>query len=88
MEVRRIKPHVMHQDIGGKEFTVDEGITKDLTNDKVFTMGMVNGNFACYNFIQRRRDFKHDFPHKLYYGKVGGLGYILSEDELEPKEEK
>lgn len=46
-------------------------------------MGMMEGNPACLNFIIRRHDFKPDFPHKLYYGKVGGLGYVVAEDEFE-----
>lgn len=83
MEKRRIKKHVTHQDIGGKEFIVDEEVTKTLTRVKVFENGMINGNPACYNFIMRRSDFNTLFPHKLYYGKVDGLGYVVAEDELE-----
>lgn len=41
------------------------------------------GNYACKNFMNRRKDFKYDFPYKIYYGKVGNLGYVVSEDELE-----
>ncbi len=82
MLVRKIKAHVFHQGIGGKEFVVDVPITNTLTNDRVFQMGL-SGNWACYNFMHRRRDFNTDFPHKLYYGKVDGLGYIVAEDELE-----
>ena len=37
MEKRRIKKHVTHQDIGGKEFIVDEYITKKLTNEEVLS---------------------------------------------------
>lgn len=81
MRIRTIKNSVLHQDIGGKEFIIDEEITKTLTNDVVFTKGMT-GNIACYNFIERRHDFNKDFPFKLYYGKVDGLGYIVSEDEF------
>lgn len=81
MEKKVIKDSVMHQGIGGEEFIVDEYVTKTLTNDEVFNMGM-SGNPACLNFIMRRPDFRHDFPHKLYYGKVGGLGYVVAEDEF------
>ena len=84
MITRKVKKEITHQGIGGHEFTVDEPITNTLTNDKVFNDGM-SGNWACYNFLMRRKDFKRNFPHKLYYGKVGGLGYILAEDELEPE---
>ena len=82
MLVRKIKKGIIHQGIGGKDFIVDVDITKTLTPDEVFNRG-VSGNIACYNFIQRRRDFNSSFPFKLYYGKVNGLGYIVSEDELE-----
>lgn len=82
MLIRRIKPHVTHQDIGGKSFEIDQVITNQLSNDNVFNSAMT-GNFACYNFIKRRIDFNRNFPHKLYYGKVNGLGYIVAEDELE-----
>lgn len=82
MEKRIIKKDVTHQGIGGKEFIVDEYVTNTLTNIEVFKNGM-SGNPACLNFITRRPDFKYDFPHKLYYGKVGGLGYVVAEDEFE-----
>ena len=82
MEKRIIKKEVTHQDIGGKEFIVDEYVTKTLTSQEVFDKGM-SGNPACLNFIMRRPDFKWDFPHKLYYGKVGCLGYVVAEDEFE-----
>ena len=82
MTIRRIKPHVLHQGIGGKEIIIDFGITNTLTNDAVFNNG-ISGNPACYNFIRRRPDFNRDFPYKLYYGHVDNLGYIVAEDELE-----
>lgn len=82
MLIRTIKPHVTHQGIGGKQFIVDIPITNSLTNDEVFNKG-ISGNPACYNFIRRRPDFNRDFKHKLYYGKVDGLGYVVAEDELE-----
>lgn len=82
MIIRRIKPHIKHQGIGGKDFIVDIAVTDTLTNDEVFNLG-ISGNFACYNFLRRRPDFNRDFPYKLYYGKVDGLGYIIAQDELE-----
>ena len=81
MIIKRIKKSVKHQGIGGQEFIVDEYITKTLTNGVVFDKG-IHGNPACLNFIMRRPDFKGSFPHKLYYGKVGGLGYVVAEDEF------
>lgn len=49
MTIRRIKPHVLHQGIGGKDFIIDFGVTNTLTNDEVFNLG-ISGNPACYNF--------------------------------------
>lgn len=78
---RRIKETVTHQGIGGKEFIIDEEVTRTLSNDSVYRMGM-GGNPACLNFILRRKDFNLDFAYPLYYGKVGGLGYVVAADEL------
>lgn len=77
-----VKKSVTHQDIGGKPFIIDEQVTQTLSNDEVFDRGIM-GNWACNNFMDRREDFNCNFPHKLYYGKVGNLGYIVAEDELE-----
>ena len=84
MEKRIIKKHITHQNIGGKEFIIDDKVTETLSNDEVFINGMC-GNWACKNFIDRRKDFNRDFPHKLYYGHVGNLGYVISEDEFEKR---
>ena len=46
-------------------------------------MAMNEGNPACLNFVRRRDDFRVNFPHKLYYGKVGAFGYVVAEDEFE-----
>lgn len=80
---RKIKSHITHQEIGGKEFIVDEMITKTLSNMSILEDS--KNNMACLNFLLRRPDFNIDFPHKIYYGKVDGLGYIVAEDELEPE---
>lgn len=82
MIVKVIKNEIKHQDIGGKEFIVDENITETLSPEEIFRQA-ISGNFACMNFIKRRQDFDYDFEHKLYYGKVDGLGYIVAEDEFE-----
>lgn len=81
--IKIIKKSVTHQDIGGKVFIVDEAITNTLTNDEVFDNAILNGNWACRNFIGRRKDFDSNFKYKLYYGKVDDLGYIVAEDEFE-----
>lgn len=83
MEIRRIKKHIKHQGIGGKEIIIDENISSTLSPENVYDQAMI-GNIACWNFIHRRHDFDYMlFEHKLYYGKVDGLGYIVAEDELE-----
>ena len=77
-----IKNKVKHQNIGGKEFIVDEYITETLSSEEVYRQA-ITGNIACLNFINRRPDFDiSHFEHKLYYGKVAGLGYIVAEDEF------
>ena len=81
----KIKKKIKHQNIGGKEFIVDELITKNLSPEEVFRNAMT-GNFACLNFVKRRSDFKHGFYYKLYYGHVDGLGYVMAEDEFETDE--
>ncbi len=82
MTIRKIKKDISYRDLGGKDFVVDYAVTNTLNNDEVFNNALC-GNYACYNFLRRRPDFNRNFPHKLYYGKVKGLGYIISEDELE-----
>lgn len=86
MIVKVIKDEVKHQDIGGKEFIVDEHITETLSPEEVYRQAY-SGNIACLNFIMRRPDFDiSHFEHKLYYGKVKGLGYIVAEDEFKEGE--
>lgn len=82
MTTRIIKDSILHQGIGGKEFIIDEKITETLTNDNVFNKAIFYNNWACANFVNRRHDFNRNFPYKLYYGKVNGLGYIVAEDEF------
>lgn len=89
VKLYRVKDFVEHQGIGGKTLIIDERdyrITDALTNDEVFDQAMT-GNWACKNFIDRRDDFDCNFPHKLYYGHVEGLGYVVAEDEIEEIEE-
>jgi hypothetical protein len=85
MIVKVIKNEIKHQDIGGKEFIVDEYITETLSPEEIFRQAAM-GNIACNNFIIRRPDFDHNFEHKLYYGKVNGLDYIVAEDEFKKGE--
>lgn len=77
--IKKVKKSVTHQGIGGKEIRLE----LELDADTVFNKAVNEGNWACANFMDRRDDFNYKFKHKLYYGKVGGLGYIVAEDELE-----
>lgn len=77
-KVMRVVESVDHQGIGGQTIILEFG----LSCNEVFELS-VSGNWACMNFTDRREDFAYNFPHKLYYGKVNGLGYIVAEDELE-----
>ena len=74
----KIKEHVEHQGIGGKEITIERLVTMDEVDEKAW-----NGNPACFNFIKRRDDSML-LPHDMLlgYGHVGNLGYVVCEDEL------
>lgn len=75
---RTLKKDFKYRNLGGKQFIVEFEVPKM----EVFKKAS-EGNWACYNFIERRNDFDQFFNHKLYYGKIDGLGYIIAEDELE-----
>ena len=78
--IRRLKKNFSYRNLGGKPFHVEFEVPKM----EVFRRAN-EGNWACHNFIERRNDMDQFFPHKLYYGKIDGLGYIVAEDELEGK---
>lgn len=65
----------------------DKGLKKGDIDDVVFK-GLFAGNWACRNFLDRRdmSELGSNKP-KVYYGKVGCLGYIIAEDEFESIEE-
>lgn len=77
-EQKRINKNVKHQGIGGKIIEIEFEVSKT----ELLHKAQVEGNWACYNFIDRRPDIKYDSPQKLYYGKVGTLGYVVADDEL------
>lgn len=86
--IQRVKKSVIHENIGGKEFIIDEQITKTLNQTEIWNQ-CSKGNIACVDFVIRRHDFDPvddkdlNFPHKLYYVKIDGLGYIIAEDEID-----
>ena len=77
--IKRIKKDVSYRDLGGSEFRIEKEIDKD---DLIYK-ACFEGNWACKNYLERRKDVNINFPYKFYYGKVGALGYVFSEDELE-----
>ena len=79
-----LNKNIEHQGIGGKEIAIDDYVTSILTNEEV----LKEDNWATHNFIKRRPDFNMNFPYKLYYGKVCGLGYVVAEDEFDKGSEK
>lgn len=79
----RVSEEVTHQDIGGKEFVMEE----EWDIDDVIFKGCFSGNWACRNFLDRRDEALGVTRPRVFYGKVGGLGYIVAEDELIEVEE-
>ena len=81
----KIKTTLEYRNIGGLPIYLEY----ELDADTVFNKAVNEGNWACFNFIERRNDFNYSFKHKLYYGKVIegedkiALGYVVAEDELE-----
>ena len=74
---RTIKQAIDHQGIGGKEFIVEGEVPfSDIVEGAVF-----RGNWACKNYLDRRENAVKVPRH--YYGKVGGLGYLVGCDEFE-----
>ena len=77
---KMIVASVTHQNIGGKEILIEGEVD---CGD--ILIGTVTGNWACKNFMERREEDTGMCVKGLtfYYGKVGGLGYIVASDELE-----
>lgn len=76
----KIKEDITHQGIGGKEFIIEE----EWDIDDVILKGLFYGNPACRNFLDRRGDEPLGVTRpRTFYGKVGILGYVVAEDELE-----
>ena len=82
MLIGKVKEDVKHQGIGGKEILIEMEVPKD----EIFING-ISGNWACYNFMDRRLDFRNLLDTtKFYYGHAqDGLGYVICEDELEAR---
>lgn len=80
MITKKLKNDFKYRDLGGKKIILEFEVTKD----EITYKATKEGNWACYNFIDRRNDFPMLVGKKLYYGHAeDGLGYIVCEDELE-----
>ena len=78
MQLRTIKKSVTYRNLGGKSISIEKVLTKKEIVDEA-----ISGNWACYNFIDRRSDFPKLLSNdKFYYGHANdGLGYVIAEDE-------
>lgn len=74
---RKVRKEVKHQNIGGKKIDILFEVSIE-----EFQRKLNDGNWACYNFAERRPDSAGPSNIKLYYGKVDGLGYVVGSDEL------
>lgn len=75
---RKLKKNFTYRNLGGKTFQIEFEVSKNEVLQRA-----TEGNWACYNFMERRKDFNYTWTKKLYYGKIDGLGYIIAEDELQ-----
>jgi hypothetical protein len=79
LQCRTLKKDFKYRGLGGKSIQIEFQISKKEIEEKAF-----EGNWACYNFMDRRDDFISLITNtKFYYGKIDGLGYVVCEDELE-----
>lgn len=77
---KKFKKDFNYRNLNGKKIVLEFELSKQEVENKALN----EGNWACYNFIDRRKDFNIIFNKKLYYGHAeDGLGYIVCEDELE-----
>ena len=75
METVKIK----HGRFKGKLFEIEGTIKEVLRNDCLPELAFFKGNYPAVNAIEIDKYTVDDEP--FYYGKIGNLGYILSEKE-------
>ena len=76
---RKFKKDFQYRNLGGTKITLEFELTKE-----EIAREAISGNWACYNFIERRKDFNWIANKKFYYGKgEDNLGYVVCSDELE-----
>jgi hypothetical protein len=64
----------------GQTFILENPVTKMPGPDTLPELAMT-GNWAAYNAMEIDGYKADDAP--FYYGKIGGLGYIIAEKDLE-----
>lgn len=76
---KKFKKDFNYRNLGGTRITLEFELSKEEIAREATT-----GNWACYNFIERRSDFTWIANKKFYYGKgEDNLGYVVCSDELE-----
>jgi len=77
-----IDKSVRHQDIGGKEITLE----KKFTLAEAYNDVNISSTWAFANLVRRRKDImkliQENPTIKLFYGHVGLFGYYVLEDEI------
>lgn len=96
-KVMRVCDSITHQGIGGQLITLEFGLSKEEVLSLAaegnwanlnFLKRRINDSLSPQEIIHMAQEIDIndsilDFLNsKLYYGKVNGLGYIVSEDEL------
>lgn len=74
---KTIKKSLKYRNLGGKMILIE----KEVPISEIFSLAN-EGNWACYNFLNRRPDIDRFYNKKIYYGHVDNLGYLITEDEL------
>lgn len=62
----------------GNEIDI-EGLWKDITGKSWMYS---DGNMSCLQYAMRSAKDNLPTDDKVYYGKIGGLGYLVHESEL------
>lgn len=79
-----IKNNVECEEIRGMMFDSYNIIDNDCTFSPIdlIERSVLHGDWACYNFMTRRKDFDLSFKHKLYNIIKNGKHYVVASDEI------
>lgn len=67
----------------GAEFDVEGPVLDVCGSNCLVTLALSQGNFAALNAIRLDGYTVNDGP--FYYGKIGGMGYIIAEQDFAPQ---